>query len=231
MMIPGKILAESVCCSFIVLWTCWFQEISKLRLFVPLTHCCQHDLRSRKDLSWDCLVIFHSVVTIDSRKVLSWDDLLLLHRMVNILVLGKIWVETVCCSSIVLWTCWFQVRSKRRLFVALSQCWQHVGSRKDLSWGCLLHFHSVVSLLVQRKIWGETVYVLLQCCQHVSSRKDLHWDCLLLFHSVVSMLVLLLLLLPIVVHPSVDRVFSNYVKCTCAVRERLCRFKNSLCTV
>ena len=34
-----------------------------------------------------------------------------------------------------------------------------------------------------------------------------------------------LLLLPIVVHPSVDRVFSNYVKCTCDVRERLCRFK------
>ena len=40
-----------------------------------------------------------------------------------------------------------------------------------------------------------------------------------------------ILLLPIVVHPSVDRVFSNYVKCTCAVQERLCRFKNSLCTV
>ena len=29
----------------------------------------------------------------------------------------------------------------------------------------------------------------------------------------------LYILLPIVVHPSVDRVFSNYVKCTCAVRE------------
>ena len=42
---------------------------------------------------------------------------------------------------------------------------------------------------------------------------------------------IILLLLPIVVHPSVDRVFSNYVKCTCAVREKLCRFKNSLCTV
>ena len=32
-------------------------------------------------------------------------------------------------------------------------------------------------------------------------------------------------LLPIVVHPLVDRVFSIYVKCTCAVRERLCRFE------
>ena len=38
-------------------------------------------------------------------------------------------------------------------------------------------------------------------------------------------------LLPIVVHPLVDRVFSNYVKCTCAVQKRVCRFKNSLCTV
>ena len=40
----------------------------------------------------------------------------------------------------------------------------------------------------------------------------------------------LFLLLPNTVHPSVDRVFLNYMKCMCAVRQRLYMFKNSLCT-
>ena len=250
MLVPGKVWDETVCCSFTILPTCWFQERSEMRLFVALSQCCQH-VGSRKDLSWDCLLLFHNLANmlipgkiwdetvcssftvlstcwfqersemrlfvalskccqhVGSRKGLRWDCLLLFHSVVNMLVPGKIWDETVCCSFTVLSTCWFQERSEMRLFVALSQCCQHVGSRKGLRWDCLLLFHSVVNMLVPvkglrwdcfllfhsvanmlipGKIWDETV-ALSQCCQHVGSRKGLRWDCLLLFHSVVNMLV------------------------------------------
>ena len=189
MLVPGKIWAETVCCSFTILSTCWFQERSEMRPFVALSQCCQH-VGSRKDLSWDCLLLF--------------------HNLANMLIPGKVWDETGCCSFTVLPTCWFQERSELRLFVALSQSCQHCGSRKDLSWDCLLLFHNLVNMLIPGKIWDETVcssftvlstcwfqersemrlfVALSKCCQHVDSRKDLRWDCLFLFHSVVNMLV------------------------------------------
>ena len=162
-----------------MLSTCWFQERSELRLFVALSQCCQH-VGSRKDLSWDFLLLFHSVVnmlvpgkiwdetaccsftvlsTCWFQENLSWYCLLLFHSVVSTLVPGKIWTETACCSFTVLSVRWFQERSELRLFVALSQFCQHVGSRKDLSWDCLLLFHSVVNMLIPGEVWAETF-----CC-------------------------------------------------------------------
>ena len=163
MLVSGKIWAETVCCSFIVLSACWFQERSELRLSVAHPLCCQH-VGTRKELSWNYLSLFHSIV--------------------NILVLWKMGAETVCCSFTMLSTCWFQERSELRLHVALSQCCQlicsrtdlvalsrccqHVGSRKDLSW-----------------VFCCSFTVLWTCW----FQENLSWYCLLLFHSVVSTLV------------------------------------------